>query len=47
MGDLGLDCHRKSNSFEELFVRYKPSDYNGIMDEYLARRKESAKGRLQ
>jgi len=34
MKDLGLNTFRKSNAFEEWFVRYKPSDYRTILDEY-------------
>ncbi|KAF1841193.1 cofactor FMO1 enzyme is FAD [Cucurbitaria berberidis CBS 394.84] len=34
MKDLGLNPFRKSNVFEEWFVRYKPSDYSTILDEY-------------
>ncbi|GKU06433.1 monooxygenase family protein [Fusarium langsethiae] len=34
MKDLGLDPFRKSNVFEEWFVRYKPSDYKTILEEY-------------
>nr|ART35007.1 putative monooxygenase [Fusarium bulbicola] len=46
--DLGLNPFRKSNVFEEWFVRYKPSDYKTILDEYLSLRRhqheiESAK----
>ena len=34
MRDLGLNPFRKSSVFEEWFVRYKPSDYRTILDEY-------------
>jgi dimethylaniline monooxygenase (N-oxide forming) len=34
MKDLGLNPFRKSSVFEEWFVRYKPSDYRTILDEY-------------
>ncbi len=34
MKDLGLNPFRKNNVFEEWFVRYKPSDYHTILDEY-------------
>nr|D2E9W9.1 RecName: Full=FAD-dependent monooxygenase DEP4; AltName: Full=Depudecin biosynthesis cluster protein 1 [Alternaria brassicicola]ACZ57547.1 predicted monooxygenase [Alternaria brassicicola] len=34
MRDLGLNPYRKSSVFEEWFVRYKPSDYGTILDEY-------------
>jgi dimethylaniline monooxygenase (N-oxide forming) len=34
MRDLGLNPYRKSNIFEEWFIRYKPSDYCSILDEY-------------
>uniref|UniRef100_A0A8H7K9T4 FAD/NAD(P)-binding domain-containing protein n=1 Tax=Bionectria ochroleuca TaxID=29856 RepID=A0A8H7K9T4_BIOOC len=35
-GDLGIKTARKSNPFSEAFVRYKPSDYRGLIDEFLA-----------
>jgi hypothetical protein len=35
MRDLGLNPRRKSNLFSELCVRYRPSDYRGLVDEYL------------
>ncbi|KAI1132339.1 cofactor FMO1 enzyme is FAD [Nemania abortiva] len=41
MKDLGLNPNRKKNAFEEWFVRYKPSDYNGLLDEYYALRKSA------
>ncbi|KAF5564995.1 hypothetical protein FNAPI_1880 [Fusarium napiforme] len=49
MKDLGLNPFRKNNVFEEWFVRYKPSDYKTILDEYLSLRRhqheiEGAKG---
>ncbi|KAF5629965.1 uncharacterized protein FTJAE_8335 [Fusarium tjaetaba] len=49
MKDLGLNPFRKSNVFKEWFVRYKPSDYKTILDEYLSLRRhrqeiEGAKG---
>ncbi|KAI0468798.1 FAD/NAD(P)-binding domain-containing protein [Xylaria cf. heliscus] len=34
--DLGIKSSRKSNPFSEMFVRYKPSDYRGLIDEFLA-----------
>ncbi|KAJ2992429.1 hypothetical protein NUW58_g2172 [Xylaria curta] len=34
MKDLGLKPNRKKNLFEEWFVGYKPSDYNGLLQEY-------------
>ncbi|KAM7189491.1 cofactor FMO1 enzyme is FAD [Naviculisporaceae sp. PSN 640] len=33
MRDLGLNPRRKSNPFSEIFVRYRPSDYRGILDD--------------
>lgn len=36
MKDLGLNPYRKSNILAELFVRYRPSDYRGLLDEYLS-----------
>ncbi|ENH62186.1 4-hydroxyacetophenone monooxygenase [Fusarium oxysporum f. sp. cubense race 1] len=46
MKDLGLNPFRKSNVFEEWFVRYKPSDYKTILDEYMSlrRHKHEIKG---
>ncbi|KAJ8107958.1 hypothetical protein ONZ43_g6571 [Nemania bipapillata] len=38
-GDLGIKSSRKSNPFSEMFVRYKPSDYKGMIDEFLAGQK--------
>lgn len=40
MKDLGLNPNRKKNVLEEWFVRYKPSDYNGLIDEYRAAHKQ-------
>lgn len=40
MKDLGLNPFRKSSVFEEWFVRYKPSDYSTILDEYRNIRQE-------
>jgi len=34
--DLGIKTNRKKNWFQEMFVRYKPSDYRGLVDEFLA-----------
>ncbi|KAK2612304.1 FAD-dependent monooxygenase dep4 [Conoideocrella luteorostrata] len=39
MKDLGLNPFRKSNVFEEWFVRYKPSDYKTILDEHRSLRR--------
>lgn len=36
--DLGLNSRRKSNFFAELFAPYKPQDFNGFIDEYLAKK---------
>ncbi|KAF4159269.1 hypothetical protein CNMCM6936_001921 [Aspergillus lentulus] len=35
--DLGLNSRRKTNKVAELLVPYKPEDFNGFIDEYLAR----------
>ncbi|KAF4958442.1 hypothetical protein FGADI_2364 [Fusarium gaditjirri] len=43
MKDLGLNPFRKSNVFEEWFVRYKPSDYKTILAEYLSLRRHQHK----
>ncbi|KXH27268.1 cofactor FMO1 enzyme is FAD [Colletotrichum simmondsii] len=40
MKDLGLNPFRKSSIFEEWFVRYKPSDYSTVLDEYQNIRQE-------
>ncbi|GKT65221.1 flavin-binding monooxygenase-like family protein [Colletotrichum tofieldiae] len=32
--DMGIQPARKGNAFLEMFVRYKPSDYRGILDEF-------------
>lgn len=45
MKDLGLNPFRKSNVFEEWFVRYKPSDYRTILDEYRSIRLNQLKAR--
>ncbi|KAM7220167.1 hypothetical protein V8F06_004495 [Rhypophila decipiens] len=34
MRDLGLNPRRKTNLFSEMCVRYRPSDYRGLLDEY-------------
>ncbi|EEP76518.1 predicted protein [Uncinocarpus reesii 1704] len=39
MRDLRLKTHRKSNIFAEMFVPYRPSDYRGLIDEFLSARK--------
>lgn len=39
--DLGIKTNRKSNIFSEMFVPYRPSDYNGLLNEfYEAERKK-------
>ncbi|EER28767.1 Flavin-binding monooxygenase-like family protein [Coccidioides posadasii C735 delta SOWgp] len=43
MRDLGLNPHRKSNMFAEMFVPYKPRDYRGLIDEYLAARAKAGR----
>ncbi|MCJ1356958.1 MAG: hypothetical protein MMC33_006954 [Icmadophila ericetorum] len=37
-GDLGLESRRKSNPIAEIFSPYHPHDFNGFVDEYLAKR---------
>ncbi|KAF1934914.1 FAD/NAD(P)-binding domain-containing protein [Clathrospora elynae] len=39
-GDLGIEPRRKSNVLAEMFLRYKPSDYRGMMDEFRMAQKE-------
>ena len=34
--ELGIRTNRKSNFFTEMFTPYRPSDYNGLIDEFLA-----------
>ncbi|KAL9060510.1 MAG: hypothetical protein Q9206_001014 [Seirophora lacunosa] len=34
--DLGVRTKRKGNFFMEMFSPYRPSDYNGLIDEFLA-----------
>ncbi|XXH00686.1 hypothetical protein Hte_007036 [Hypoxylon texense] len=41
--DLGLNSRRKSNPISELFSPYKPSDFNGFIDEYLSKKRKSRK----
>ncbi|KAM5452532.1 hypothetical protein MaudCBS49596_003350 [Microsporum audouinii] len=36
MRDLGLNPYRKKSAFAEWFMPYRPSDYRGVIDEYLA-----------
>ncbi|KAI9164125.1 FAD/NAD(P)-binding domain-containing protein [Paramyrothecium foliicola] len=38
--DLGLSSNRKSNSISELLSPYKPEDFNGFVDEYLASKEQ-------
>lgn len=35
--DLGINSRRKRNMITELFQPYKPADFEGFIDEYLAR----------
>ncbi|OQE00320.1 hypothetical protein PENVUL_c054G05581 [Penicillium vulpinum] len=35
--DLGLNSHRKSNAVAELLEPYKPEDFDGFIDEYIAK----------
>ena len=35
--DLGLNSRRKSNLVAEFLEPYKPEDFNGFIDEYLAK----------
>ncbi|WEW58623.1 FAD-dependent monooxygenase dep4 [Emydomyces testavorans] len=46
MRDLGLNPHRKSNILAEMFVPYRPSDYRGLIDEYLAGRAKAVNGQV-
>jgi dimethylaniline monooxygenase (N-oxide forming) len=38
--DLGIKTNRKSNVFSEMFVPYRPSDYNGLLGEFYAAEKK-------
>ncbi|KAL8757681.1 MAG: hypothetical protein Q9184_004142 [Pyrenodesmia sp. 2 TL-2023] len=40
--DLGIKTNRKSNILSEMFSPYKPSDYNGLLDEFHAAEKKRA-----
>ncbi|KAI9370398.1 FAD/NAD(P)-binding domain-containing protein [Aspergillus egyptiacus] len=42
--DLGLNSRRKRNPVTELLEPYKPEDFNGFVDEYLARRSGKLNG---
>ncbi|RMZ80489.1 hypothetical protein DV737_g3018, partial [Chaetothyriales sp. CBS 132003] len=42
-GDLGIKTARKSNWFSELFVRYKPCDYEGMLEEFVQAQREKGK----
>lgn len=33
--ELGIRTNRKSNPISEMFTPYRPSDYNGLIDEFL------------
>lgn len=33
--DLGIKTNRKGNFISEMFSSYRPSDYRGLIDEYL------------
>lgn len=43
--DLGINTRRKSNPISEMFAPYRPSDYNGLINEFLLaqRRKDALK----
>lgn len=36
--DAGINSRRKGNAVSELFSPYKPEDFNGFLDEYMAKR---------
>ena len=36
--DLGLESRRKSSAVAEIFSPYHPHDFNGFIDEYLAKK---------
>ncbi|KAI9785108.1 MAG: hypothetical protein M1816_000519 [Peltula sp. TS41687] len=40
--DLGIKTNRKSNPISEMFSSYRPSDYKGLIDEYLGTAKTTA-----
>ena len=42
MKDLGLNPNRKSNVLAEMFAPYRPSDYCGLLDEYLSSKGKKA-----
>ncbi|KAK7178340.1 putative monooxygenase [Paraphaeosphaeria sporulosa] len=41
--ELGIKTNRKSNPVAEMFAPYKPSDYNGLIDEFLAAQAKQGK----
>ncbi|KAK0644425.1 hypothetical protein B0T16DRAFT_460485 [Cercophora newfieldiana] len=47
MGDLGLRVRRKSNFVAEQFSPYRPSDYKGLIQEYLRSRGETGEEKGQ
>lgn len=40
--DLGINSSRKANPIAEMLSTYCPSDYNGLIDEYLHNREKKA-----
>ena len=42
-GDLGIRTARKGNWFSETFVRYKPADYNGMLEEFVEAQRAKGK----
>ena len=43
--DLGVKVNRKSNPFSEMFLPYRPSDYRGLVGEFL--QAEAARNRAK
>lgn len=39
--DLSINTRRKSNPIMEMFASYRPSDYRGLIDEYIAAQQKS------
>lgn len=42
--ELGINTKRKSNMVSEMFAPYKPSDYNGLIDEFLRAQARKERG---
>lgn len=43
-GDLGINSHRKGNALLEMFSFYRPSDFNGVVKEWLVAQRHGGHG---